>query len=534
VASRVINSSENTCGAGARIRLHSGRPERKNTRSVLFYVSCIKVTVGLWGDWAVLAGLKVILSERLTRYLLLGLLITYAVAPPDAIALDRWLYIDKSGKEVRPPKMPNPPAYSSTDPVRDRLIQSSFTDGLAWFKTGKLFGYLNASERIVIPAQFTEAHPFSEGLAICRLPGETTLCVVDKNGQVKGHIPEQYVHSGDFSEGLARCSWEPGGKLSFKNAFIDRSAKLAFPQLDCVARDFSDGLALVDRTELGKNGYIDKFGKMRIDATFDRGLPFSEGLAGVEKDGHWFYINRSGKVVIKLPADCNSVRPFHEGLAAITLGGKFGTTTYFGVPEGAKLAFINKKGVQITNTRFPCPMLPHHFEFSDSLAAVPVEHNGYLVWGFIDKAGSFVIPPKYKAAVDFSDGVAKVCIGIIGFDAEDWKLRGKQALPRRATLLDLLLHDYKLVGMDQRQVLAILGAPDHTQSVAPDYDDVMYRLSSGGCTADGSEVQIRFVNGKVWGYRIATIGVNGTTGEWVTTNITRTGPIEFMCSDQAS
>src|SRR6185369_15225574 len=43
--------------------------------------------------------------------------------------------------------------------------------------------------------------------------------------------------------------------------------------------------------------------------------------------------------------------------------------------------------------------------FSDGLAAVKVSHKG---WGFIDKAGSLVIPPRFESATSFSEGLAGV------------------------------------------------------------------------------------------------------------------------------
>jgi WG containing repeat len=45
--------------------------------------------------------------------------------------------------------------------------------------------------------------------------------------------------------------------------------------------------------------------------------------------------------------------------------------------------------------------------FSDGLAAVKVSHQG---WGFIDKAGSLVIPPRFESATSFSEGLAGVLL----------------------------------------------------------------------------------------------------------------------------
>ena len=48
-----------------------------------------------------------------------------------------------------------------------------------------------------------------------------------------------------------------------------------------------------------KYGYIDKSGKVVIEPQFDYVRDFSEGLAVVEKDGKWGVIDKNGKVVIE-------------------------------------------------------------------------------------------------------------------------------------------------------------------------------------------------------------------------------------------
>ena len=64
-----------------------------------------------------------------------------------------------------------------------------------------------------------------------------------------------------------------------------------------------------------KYGFIDKSGKVVIEPQFDDVGPFSEGFAGVEKDGKWGFIDKSGKVVIEPQFD--DAEPFSEGLAKV-------------------------------------------------------------------------------------------------------------------------------------------------------------------------------------------------------------------------
>jgi hypothetical protein len=149
--------------------------------------------------------------------------------------------------------------------------------------------------------------------------------------------------------------------------FIDKTGKLviSFDQLPSTAlgvADFHEGRARFwlkrAKGTAGVDyamGYIDETGKVIIEPSFDAANDFSDGLAYVETKGARGFINRQGKMVIKLNrlevADL-SVTHFHEGMAAAQ----------------------NKVGT----------------------------------WGYIDRSGSLAIKPRYWFADDFSEGVAWV------------------------------------------------------------------------------------------------------------------------------
>jgi hypothetical protein len=101
----------------------------------------------------------------------------------------------------------------------------------------------------------------------------------------------------------------------------------------------------------GKEGYIDRTGKIVIQPQFDKAFPFTEGLAAAASGGAWGYIDGSGSWVIR-PAYAMAAR-FSEGRAAVkdTFGSKY---------------------------------------------------------GYIDKTGTMVIPERYDCAEDFRNGAAEV------------------------------------------------------------------------------------------------------------------------------
>jgi hypothetical protein len=61
---------------------------------------------------------------------------------------------------------------------------------------------------------------------------------------------------------------------------------------------------------------------MVVPAVYDEIGPFSEGLAPVEVNGKWGFIDTKGNMVI--PAVYDSAGSFSEGLAQVKVNGKWG------------------------------------------------------------------------------------------------------------------------------------------------------------------------------------------------------------------
>ena len=131
------------------------------------------------------------------------------------------------------------------------------------------------------------------------------------------------------------------------------------------------------------------------------GSDFSEGLAKVELNGKYGFIDITGQEVIPLKYDDAYV--FREGLAEVKLNGKWG--------------YIDKTGKEIISLKYD-----YTHSFYDGLASVKL--NGKS--GFIDKTGKEVIALKYDNAYSFYNGKAKVelngeefCIGKNGNRIEE-------------------------------------------------------------------------------------------------------------------
>ena len=139
---------------------------------------------------------------------------------------------------------------------------------------------------------------------------------------------------------------------------------------------------------------------------------YSDGLAMVQLNGKYGFIDKSGTLVI--PCKYDDSNSFREGLAAVTLNGNDGYITqteiwydYAGknlsnnlrlVKLNGKYGFIDKSGTEV----IPCKY-DEADSFREGLAKVVLKGK----YGFVDKTGTEVIPCKYDAAESFSEGIAK-------------------------------------------------------------------------------------------------------------------------------
>jgi hypothetical protein len=228
----------------------------------------------------------------------------------------RWGYIDKSGTVVIPPT-------SQRMMSDDNGEESAFREGLAMVEVWDdrippRKGFIDRTGKLVIPARFTYAYPFSEGLAAATeaQDGDSGWGFIDKNGNWA--VPPRFDWASNFQFGLAPVNRKKDC------GYIDKTGSQVLrlqsppPPEDCASAwgDFTDGLS---RWRFGSRyGFIDRMGMIVIPAKYDLTLGFSEGLAAIEIGKQWGFIDTSGKMVIP-PGDFSDVKPFHNGLSRVVM-----------------------------------------------------------------------------------------------------------------------------------------------------------------------------------------------------------------------
>lgn len=288
----------------------------------------------------------------------------------------------------------------------------SYTDPLA---------LLDTNGKIIMPERrFGTINPFFDSTCTASAIGlgQGAHVILDKQGKVIRELKTTKQTSdaiGALSEGLAflsDTSGSPGftdttGNIKFKtekdlaaSRFSEGMAKVRRawwvsglpPQLRMTSEKLREPAATQDYSQKIDNwmdttiGYINRDGQLKIPIQFQQGRDFHEGLAAVKKNGKWGYVNQSGSIVI--PTQYALGGDFGEGLAPVANGDKTG--------------FIDGSGKEKIQFKFAAAK-----EFAAGLA--PASLNG-RDWGFIDKSGTFIIPPIFKQAFPFDSERALVFI----------------------------------------------------------------------------------------------------------------------------
>ena len=99
------------------------------------------------------------------------------------------------------------------------------------------------------------------------------------------------------------------------------------------------------------------------------------------------YKDDKGTIVVEAKYDIG--HEFSEGMAIVTLNYKYG--------------FIDKKGTEVIPLKYHLVR-----NFSEGLACVNIGTTFSPIWGFIDLSGKEVIAPQYDQSAKFINGKAEV------------------------------------------------------------------------------------------------------------------------------
>jgi hypothetical protein len=238
-----------------------------------------------------------------------------------------------------------------------------YSEGLAPFRTGGKYGYLNLSGRVVIQPQFSYAFVFREGVAKASEAGKDGF--IDPAG--RWLIKPTYKVAHYFSDGLAHVT-----TADDRSVFVDRTGRevLVCPAKTCGSY-FSEGLVEA-KDNSGKAGFLDSSGRWVIAPQFDEAAQFHNGRALVKTGGSVTLIDTAGRTVAKLDADNIRISPLVEELLAVAKSGQWG--------------FVDYDGKWVISPRYT----DFTWSFFRGVACVATEDGS----GWIDRFGNWIWEPS--------------------------------------------------------------------------------------------------------------------------------------------
>lgn len=370
------------------------------------------------------------------------LLSTWLLSTSAGFAQGKWGYVDINGREIIAPKylVANPfdhgyaKVYRSNDVSHTVFVNKA---GEEFIVPAKKVGDPGLVTKYVCQGKVIEQNNFDE---IVDIRGDFTLVRTPYEFMVADRrFPHEALRKINIT-GFGRNAENGNIWLAVLGRYYEFTGAI----------DKSDiaGFEIVSNPEI-KNSDFEYIGE------------FCDGLApALSKNGFWSYINKDMGQAISLPLNCCHASTFHEGLAAISIGGRKPPQSCDGRPAfgpfpGAKFGFIDEKGRVAIPVQYPCPPRSndsHYGIFKDGYTLATANSNESIAYGYINRTGKFVIPPIYSSLGELHEGMAAFSSEKAGFDNSDAHI----------SLNDKLLQFFKqfdYLGMDRQTLHSYLGKP---------------------------------------------------------------------------
>ena len=265
-------------------------------------------------------------------------------------------FIDKDGKSVIPDPFP---------------WDDNFCYNRIRFKEDGKYGMYDENWKVVIPAEYDWLGYNSEDGLIAFSEDGKEYGYLDKDGKVV--IQEQFNNEGNFAGGIAVVIDENG-----RFGIIDKKGNFLIDYQKKSLSNMGEGRVRIYNSSTGKYGMMDKNGNELVSAKYDDILPFTCGLALVEKNGKGGYINTKGEEVI--PCRYYSAGYFYDDVVFVQKS------------SDSRLECINKKGETLFSLKEGEFFYTH---FINGLALI--NNSDWTQWRYINKKGETVYKWEYSS-----------------------------------------------------------------------------------------------------------------------------------------
>ena len=276
----------------------------------------------------------------------------------------------------------------------------------------KLYDFYDHTGKKLNAKSYYSVVNFSEGVCALQESSSTLPYLADKNFNKIKDLSLYF--KGPYSEGLAYATNSQNTTVYY----LDKKGMEVFNINAKEGSKCSKGFITI-KDNNSRYYHVNKKGITISTTTWNDAGEFVEGLATVNENGKWGFIDTLGKKVIETKYDV--VSNFSKGAAMVKLNDGF--------------FLINKKGEAIGNAKYEAAGNPDNGTFpvqKDKLAGlmdskgniiIDLKYNSIMYmtedrvwaakdgkWGLLDNKGKALTEFIYQAAYDFKDGFARVML----------------------------------------------------------------------------------------------------------------------------
>lgn len=268
-----------------------------------------------------------------------------------------------------------------------------FSGGLAWAWDDWRYGYRDGQGEVALEPQFHGAELFRDDRALVRM--RENWGMIDRRGQYV--IAPNYVRLERVDGGIVKASAADGDRRQ-RHGYFDADGRTIVPVDFHELGPIAEGIVKVGRHDETarsmKYGYFAAGGELFVPLILDSAEDYSEGLAlckVFENQTRYFgFLGKAGKWAFP-PQPWSDAQSFSDGLAAIQ------TRTSDGK---SKWGYIGTNGEWKIAAQFT-----QAGPFRSGVAAASIDGRTY---GLIDMNGQWVLEPEFARADEPRDGMVVV------------------------------------------------------------------------------------------------------------------------------
>jgi hypothetical protein len=325
----------------------------------------------------------------------------------------KWGFADRKGKTQISPKY-------------DQVYL--YTEGLAAVKKKGKWGYIDINGKEVIPPQYEAVKPFYKGHAVVEKQIKSEqVGVIDSMGKVV--LPLKYASVSNINDhNLFEVSLSKGilNEQVKHIGFVDIKGKevIAPHKYKNGLRDIqANGIGWLCQQK-GEEAYecrvFNIINETASKEVYHSAFKFHEGLAAVTIGNKYGFVNQKGELVIDALFDEESI--FSEGKAAVAIDDEY--------------IVIDTTGSKIYDQTFDWAEY-----YVNGLMAVEIGEK----WGAVDEKGQFVIPAQYENLIIRQNYI----IAVLGQDA----LRREGVLDRKGRIVTPIVFRSITLSSDEKYII---------------------------------------------------------------------------------